>query len=90
MLDSQQLIFRKFKTLVLVQQEADIDGISINPDAEQLKIVDIPYPVIMTPFRMIVPAPVEESRLFAFVRPFQPMVTANKFRCGVCIFQKSF
>ena len=38
---------------------------------------------------MIVPAPVEESRLFAFVRPFQPMVTANKFRFGVCNFQKS-
>lgn len=56
------------------KKEADIDGISINPDEEHLKIVDIPYPVIMTPFRMIVPAPVEQSRLFAFVRPFQPMV----------------
>ena len=82
-------MFRKFRTFFFVQKEADIDGISINPDAEQLKIVDIPYPVIMTPFRMIVPAPVEESRLFAFVRPFQPMVTTNKFRFGVCNFQKS-
>ena len=27
------------------------------------------------PFTLIVPKPEEESRLFAFIRPFQPLVT---------------
>ena len=30
------------------------------------------------PFTLIVPKPEEESRLFAFIRPFQPLVT-HKF-----------
>ena len=41
---------------------------------EQLEEVDFTYPIILAQLKMIVPAGVEESRLFAFVRPFQPLV----------------
>ena len=44
---------------------------------EQLEEVDFTYPIILAQLKMIVPAGVEESRLFAFVRPFQPLVNAS-------------
>jgi hypothetical protein len=47
-------------------------GILIDPD--QLDKIDFSYPILLSPVKMIVPAGEEESRLFAFVRPFQPMV----------------
>lgn len=47
-------------------------GIAV--EADQLKVIDFTYPVVMSQLKMIVPAAVEESRLFAFVRPFQPLV----------------
>jgi len=52
---------------------------AISIQAEQLESIDISYPISLNPFRMIVPAPKEKSRLFAFIRPFQPLVTAAKF-----------
>ena len=47
-------------------------GIAV--EADQLKTIDFTNPVIMSQLKMIVPAGVEESRLLAFVRPFQPLV----------------
>ena len=47
-------------------------GLAIEPD--QLQFFEFTYPISMAPLKMIVPAPVEESRLFAFARPFQPLV----------------
>ena len=43
-------------------------------EADQLKEIDFTYPSVLAQLKMIVPAGVEESRLFAFVKPFQPMV----------------
>lgn len=51
-------------------------AIAIEP--EQLEEVDFTYPIILAQLKMIVPAEVEESRLFAFVRPFQPLVNVLK------------
>ena len=48
-------------------------GFTVEP--EQLKEADFTYPSVMNPLKMIVPAGVEESRLFAFVSPFQPLVS---------------
>jgi len=43
-------------------------------DPDQLDKIDFTYPIVLSPLKMIVPSGEEESRLFAFVRPFQPMV----------------
>ena len=43
-------------------------------EPEHLNLVDVTYPTAMSLFKMLVPAAKEESRLFAFIRPFQPMV----------------
>ena len=43
-------------------------------ESEQLNLVDFTFPTAMSLFKMLVPAAKEESRLFAFVRPFQPAV----------------
>ena len=51
---------------------------SFAPDAEQLKEVDFTYPSVLGQLKMIVPVEVEGSRLFAFVRPFQPLLRANR------------
>ena len=59
-------------------QEADVDIMAIAIQAEQLDRIDFSYPIGLNPFRMIVPAPVEKSRLFAFIRPFQPKVQIFK------------
>ena len=50
-------------------------GLAIEP--EQLEEVDFTYPSVLAQLKMIVPAGVEESRLFALVRPFQPLVNAQ-------------
>ena len=62
-----------------VNQEADVDIMGIAVQAEQLEFIDFSYPILMSPFRMIVPAAQEKSRLFAFTRPFQPLVWLSFF-----------
>jgi small-conductance mechanosensitive channel len=52
-------------------------GIAVQ--ADQLEQIDFSYPILMSPFRMIVPAAQEKSRLFAFTRPFQPLVWLSFF-----------
>ena len=52
-------------------------------DAEQLKEIDFTIPTVSNPLQMIVPAGVEESRLFAFVRPFQPLVIIGQYLLNV-------
>ena len=43
-------------------------------DFDDVPLVDFTLPVAMSNFKMLVPAAKEESRLFAFIRPFQPEV----------------
>jgi hypothetical protein len=43
-------------------------------ESDQLHLVDLTFPTAMSLFKMLVPAAKEESRLFAFVRPFQSLV----------------
>ena len=43
-------------------------------DVDDVPLVDFTLPVAMSNFKMLVPAAKEESRLFAFIRPFQPEV----------------
>ena len=45
---------------------------------ERRKNIDFPqFFVWAEPYAMVVPHPEEEIRLFAFIRPFQPMVTVT-------------
>ena len=46
-------------------------------EKEQLNLVDLTFPTAMSSFKMLVPAAQEETRLFAVVRPFQPMVNSS-------------
>ena len=41
--------------------------------------IDLTIPIIMEPFRLIVPWPKEESRLWAIIRPFQLPVKSQSF-----------
>lgn len=41
---------------------------------DRKKVIDFSYPFWIGPFKLLVPKPEEESRLFAFIRPFQPLV----------------
>jgi len=64
-------------------------GIAVQ--ADQLEQIDFSYPILMSPFRMIVPAAQEKSRLFAFIRPFQPLVWLSFFISLIAsIIAKSF
>ena len=45
------------------------------------------YPVIISQMKMIVPAGKEESRLFAFVRPFQPLVHFHPINYRIMMLQ---
>ena len=58
-------------------KEADISAMATAADPEQFKEVDFTHPSVLNPLKMIVPVGVEESLLFDFVRPFQPLVRAN-------------
>ena len=58
-------------------QEADILAIGLVASPLAYSQVDISVPVMMEPFRLIVPWPEEESRLLAPIRPFQPIVRAK-------------
>ena len=49
-------------------------GMAIGPIIELLDQVDFSQPCGLASYKMIVPAAQEESRLFAFTRPFQPLV----------------
>lgn len=53
---------------------ADISGMAISVEADQLQQIDFSYPCALASYKMIVPAGHEASRLFAFTRPFQPLV----------------
>ena len=55
-------------------QQADVSAMAMGIESEQLNLVDLTFPTAMSLFKMLVPAAKEESRLFAFVRPFQPAV----------------
>ena len=49
---------------------------------DRIERMDFTFLVLSEGFGLIVPTPGEESRLFAFVRPFQPMVAKiNYFYC---------
>ena len=58
----------------MYSKEVDISAMGLNIDVEQSKIADFTFPVTLSNLRMIVPVGEEESRLFAFLRPFQPHV----------------
>ena len=51
-----------------------MSAMAMGIETEQLNLVGLTFPTVMSSFKMLVPAAHEESRLFAFVRPFQPMV----------------
>ena len=55
-------------------KETDIFAIGLVASASAYSQIDITVPVMMEPFRLIVPWPKEESRLLAPIRPFQPIV----------------
>ena len=60
--------------MIQSKKEADISGMAIAVTADQLQQIDFSYPCALATYQMLVPAGHEESRLFAFARPFQPLV----------------
>ena len=42
--------------------------------------IDISVPIISEPYKLVVPWPKYESRLFAPIRPFQPLVSCSSIR----------
>ena len=56
------------------QKEVDIAPIGLVASPLQYKQIDVSVPKMFEPYILIVPWPKEESRLFASIRPFQPMV----------------
>ena len=68
--------------MTYIQQEADISALGFAPSLNY-SLIDLSVPVLIQPYRLIVPWPDEESRLLAPIRPFQPAVrnVANIFIC---------
>lgn len=52
----------------------DFAPLGLIPSPDRNAQVDFSFPTGMEPFRLVVPYPKEESRLFATVRPFQSSV----------------
>ena len=55
-------------------QEVDALAVGVYPTPERKKNMDFGYIIIGEPYLMVVPRPEEEPRLFAFIRPFTPIV----------------
>ena len=58
----------------LVQQEVDASAIGFIATPERKSVMDLAYFTWTEPQAMVVPLPGEEPRLFAFIKPFQPIV----------------
>lgn len=70
------------KLVLLSMQEADgiLGSLVSNPD--RAARVDFTSAHIWTePYTLVVPKPKQQSRIFAFIRPFQPMVHSNVWNC---------
>jgi hypothetical protein len=69
-----------FRFMAYIEQEADISALGFAPSLNY-SLIDLSVPVLIQPYRLIVPWPDEESRLLAPIRPFQPAVrhVANIF-----------
>ncbi len=69
------------KKYILILFEQSIDGINsafvITLDRKER--MDFTYMAWSEGFGLVVPSPEEESRLFAFIGPFQPTVSKNFF-----------
>ena len=60
-------------------QDVDITPIGVDMIHDVYQKIDVSFPVLMDPYRLIVPWPDEESRLLAPIRPFQPLVAIILF-----------
>jgi ionotropic glutamate receptor len=58
----------------MIEQEVDSSSIGFIPTPERKSVMDFSYFVWTEPQAMVVPLPGEEPRLFAFIKPFQPIV----------------
>lgn len=58
----------------------DIDGIacSFSISLDRKERMDFSFLTWSEAYRLVVPRPGEESRIFAFVRPFQPTVRSSR------------
>ena len=64
---------RHFK-IVNFLKEVDISAIGVDMLHHVFQKIDVSVPVMIEPYRLVVPWPDEESRLLAPIRPFQPLV----------------
>ena len=59
-------------------QEVDVLSAGMIPSIERKKTVDFAYMTWTEPYAMVVPRPnFNKERLFAFVLPFQPIVSEH-------------
>lgn len=76
-----------YKTLLLLRfvigkllstfQEVDIAALSYVANAERLKLMEFSPAIGTGQYRFLTPLPGDESRVWAVIKPFQPMV-------GIC------
>ena len=63
--------------MILDDKEMDLGaiGVTMNFKHYSQQNIDISVPIISEPYKLVVPWPKYESRLFAPIRPFQPLVS---------------
>lgn len=62
---------------ILKEADALIGTLLVTPERKEK--ADFTFLAWSEPFVLIVPKPEQESRLFAFIRPFQPLVGHKNF-----------
>lgn len=73
-------IVRKTSTWNFLQEaDAAIGGFIITP--KRFETLDFTFMTWVEPYNLAVPKPQPKSRLFAFIRPFQPTVSYKRLYC---------
>ena len=76
-----------------VAQEVDALNVGAMATPERAKKMDFAYIIWAEPYVMVFPRPVEEPRLFAFIRPFTPIVISFYLflhQSDLCAFMKCY
>ena len=67
-------------------KEVDISTLCIVPTPERALYMDFSYPVAIESYKLLVPKPGKESRLFGPIRPFENMVTSFIHETNIFLF----
>ena len=71
------LIYELMMSIVMKFKKADIAPNGFGMAWSKYQVVDLSVPIMIEPYRIVVPWPKEQSRLLAPIRPFQPLVSGH-------------